>query len=1048
MLYRQGLLNTFTDYLSEIRSKLYSGDTTEHSYRPALQDLLEGLDKGISAINEPKRISCGAPDFKISRKTVPLGYVETKDIRTNLDEIEQGKGPHGEQFLRYRDGLPNWILTDYLEFRWFVNGKKRLSTRLADLDAKGKVVLRKNGEQELSQLLQAFLGETALTVATAKDLAISMAHMTRIVRAQIVDSFKTEAEGQEDGGGGRWLHNWLAAFRETLIPDLDENQFADMFAQTLAYGLFAARVNTPPDKDFSREMAAYDLPKTNPFLRKLFAEIAGIEMPDSIAWAVDDIVDLLKHANMLEILRDFGEAKGKEDPVVHFYETFLTAYDPTMREIRGVYYTPAPVVSYIVRSIDYLLKTRFNRPKGLTDENTFILDPATGTATFLYFIINKIHQYFAKQAGAWDGYVTSHLLNRIFGFELLMAPYAIAHLKLGMLLQNTGYEFGSEQRLGIYLTNTLEEAAKKSEQLFAGWVAEEANAASKIKNDLPIMVVLGNPPYSGISANKGEWIEKLMRDYKVTIRDEERQIQRLSNDYVKFIRFAEWRLEKTGLGILGFITDSGYLNGILFRDMRHHLVRSFSQIYILNLHGVAVRGVAKKSREDMNVFDITQGVSIALFVKGPVDESPAQIFYADLKGSRESKYAYLSGHDISSTNWKEISPSPPQWYFVPTISDREYASWPYFLEIIGTGNPKQDRDHRYGTGIKTRHDKFVIGWSPEEAVGLVQQIANRPESDDQLIKDFGLCTTAHFNIKRARMRAETYDLPKHVQPLAYRPFDMRYIVYLREFICEPKTETMRHLLQQGNQAMAVLRRDRRELCAGYFVVRGLAAKDLVSNLDDAIIWPLYEYLEPAKSGLSFIASRRPNFSPIFLRMLAEKLKLPQTDSQGLPKGLTPEDIFNYIYAIVYSPTYRRRYKDFIKNDFPRIPLTSNFKLFLDLASKGADLISLHLLESMKVQNFITDFPEKGSALIEKVQYTSEGKRIWINDTQYFSGVPNEVWEYHIGSYQVCDRWLKDRKDRKLSYDDIQHYQKIVVALNETIRLVSEIDSIIPSWPIS
>jgi len=300
-----------------------------------------------------------------------------------------------------------------------------------------------------------------------------MAGMTRNIRDLIVNTFEHE---KEQG----WLHNWLSAFRETLIPELDEKQFADMFAQTLAYGLFAARVHTPPNKEFSREMAAYNLPKTNPFLRKLFAEIAGVDMPDTIGWAVDDVVELLKHADMVEILTDFGKGKGKEDPVVHFYETFLAAYDPKMREVRGVYYTPEPVVSYIVRSIDHLLKTHFNRPKGLADENTLILDPATGTATFLYFVIEQIYQKFARQKGAWDDYVAKHLLNRIFGFELLMAPYAVAHLKLGMQLKETGYKFATEQRLGIYLTNTLEEAAKKSEQLFASWVADEANAASKI----------------------------------------------------------------------------------------------------------------------------------------------------------------------------------------------------------------------------------------------------------------------------------------------------------------------------------------------------------------------------------------------------------------------------------------------------------------------------------------------------------------------------------------------------------------------------------------
>jgi predicted helicase len=1057
-------MNAFAQYLIAIKKELDCGVATKNTYRPALKALLEACGDGITATNEPKRTLCGAPDFNITRKNVLLGYIETKDIGTNLEEMEHGKGPHGKQCIRYLDGLPNWILTDYFEFRWFVNGKKRLTARIAELDAKGKVKPTQDGEQKLSQLLNAFFREPALTVATAKDLATSMAHMTRIVRSQIIESLKQEAEETERrlvrekaagyGPGpsthGPWLHNWFAAFCETLIPDLNEAQFADMFAQTLAYGLFAARVHAPPDEDFNRKSAAYSLPKTNPFLRKLFSEIAGVDMPDSIAWAVDDIVELLKHADMFEILKDFGKGKGKEDPVVHFYETFLAAYDPKMRELRGVYYTPEPVVSYIVRSIDYLLKTRFNRPKGLADENTLILDPATGTATFLYFVIDHIHQSFARQKGAWDDYVEQHLLNRIFGFELLMAPYAVAHLKLGMQLEQTGYKFGSDQRLGIYLTNTLEEAAKKSEQLFTGWVAEEANAAAKIKNDLPIMVVLGNPPYSGISANSGKWIEELMQDYKVTVREEERQIQRLSNDYVKFIRFAQWRLEKTGQGILGFITDNGYLNGILFRDMRQCLMEWFSHIYILNLHGVAIRGAAKKAEQDENVFDITQGVAIALFVKNPNGESPAKVFYADLKGTRENKYEILMKSALDKTNWTLLSPKAPQWYFVPTLSDPEYESWPYFLEIIGTGKPKHDRDRRYGTGIKTRHDSFVIGWSPEDAVNLVQRIANRSERDEQLIEELGLCTTAHFDIKRARERAGAKDLADQVRPIAYRPFDTRYIVYLREFVCEPKAETMRHLLQPQNVAMAVLRRDRRELCAGYFVARGLLAKDIVSNLDDALIWPIYEYPTKPKDELSLHVDKagRPNLSPVFLKALAEKLKLPQEEPHGLPKGITPEDIFHYTYAVFHSPTYRTRYAEFLKIDFPRLPLTSSLKLFRALAAKGAELVALHLLESPKLHNFITEFPQKGDNVVEKVQYTDEDKHVWINKCQYFGGVPKEVLEFHIGGYQVCEKWLKDRKGRKLSYDDIQHYQKIVVALNNTIRLMAEIDAMIPSWPIT
>ncbi len=383
----------FHEYLAAIRTAHAAGHATEHACRHALKALLESAGKGITATSEPRRIACGSPDFQISRNGVPLGHVETKNIGANLDEMERGKGPSGEQFTRYRDGLPNWLLTDYLDFRWFAGGEKRLTVRVAEVHGRGKVKALPDGQHRLVELLTAFFGQPAPIIASAKELARRMAGMTRVLRSLIVNVLEHETEHG-------WLHDWLAAFRGTLVPDLDENTFADMFAQTLAYGLFAARVHAPPGKPFSREMAACNLPKTNPFLRKLFAEIAGPDMPDSIAWAVDGVVELLEHADMAEILADFG--KGKEDPVVHFYETFLAVYDPKLRELRGVYYTPEPVVSYIVRSIDHLLKTRFNRPKGLADKNTLILDPAAGTATFLYFVIGQIRQKFARQAGAWD----------------------------------------------------------------------------------------------------------------------------------------------------------------------------------------------------------------------------------------------------------------------------------------------------------------------------------------------------------------------------------------------------------------------------------------------------------------------------------------------------------------------------------------------------------------------------------------------------------------------------------------------------------------------
>ena len=1101
-------------YRRQIQRELQAGNATEHTHRPALKTLIESLVPGITATNEPKRVECGAPDYVISRKSphgpVSLGYVEAKDVGKPLDEIERS-----DQMKRYLPALPNLILTDYLEFRWYVSGEHRQTARLARDSKGGKLTPEKDGAGTVTGLLTEFLSREAEQITDPKTLALRMARLTHFIRDMIIAAFDSKSAS----GTLTDLHS---AFEKALIPDLPIPQFADMFAQTLAYGLFAARCNHHgPKGSFKRLGAASEIPKTNPFLRQLFETITGNALDDEpYAGFVDDLAQLLADTDIDEVLADFGKRTARQDPVVHFYETFLAAYDPKLRERRGVYYTPEPVVSYVVRSVDYLLKTRFGCANGLADTATveyereeesagkvkkvkatsprvLILDPACGTGTFLYTVVDHIREEFMRQgnAGMWSGYVRNHLLPRIFGFELLMAPYAVAHFKLGMQLaghdltpaqrEKWAYDFTGNERLGVYLTNTLEEAEQKAETLFGPLrvITQEANAASRIKARLPILAVIGNPPYSGISANSGKWIEGLMEDYKTTVREQERQIQRLSNDYVKFIRFAQWRLEQTGHGILAFITDSGYLEGILFRDMRQALLDVYSDIFILNLHGVAVRGPQNAQVDDQNVFDITQGVAIAIFLKEAGKTGRARLHYADLIGSREHKYQVLSERSVADTPWQELSARPPSWYFVPTGSDSDYESWPLFTQIIGTGSPKKDRDSRYGTGVKTRHDEFVIGWSPGDALRRVKQIADRSESDEQLIQELKLCTTAHFDIRSARARARDANLLQCVRPIAYRPFDQRHLVYLREFICEPKLETMRHLLHSDNMAIGVLRRDRKELGAGFFAATGLIAKDMVSNLDDALIWPLYVYpntspkaQEQSELGISDPLGtgkdgRRPNLNPEFTTGLGKRLGLVFVyDGRGnLETTFGPEDFFNYIYAVFHSPTYRTRYAEFLKSDFPRVPLTSDMNLFRSLCELGGELVALHLLESPMLQNPVARYPLNGPDLVEKgfPKYVAPGEpepgtrkpleqgRVYISKddpgneakAQYFEGVPPEVWQFHIGGYQVCEKWLKDRRGRTLTYDDQMHYCKVATAIKETIRLMAEIDAAIPEWPI-
>jgi len=1101
----------FETYLRELQKNLSTGAATEHTHRSALKALLEAIGDGVSAINEPRRIACGAPDYIITRAGTPIGYVEAKNVGTSLDTEERS-----EQMRRYRASLNNLVLTDYLEFRWYVEGEHRETAQLATVTQDGKVKKSKSGVQAVADLLQKFFAQEVPTIGRPKELAERMAALARMTRNLIEETFRQESE---EGT----LHAQLKAFRETLIPFLTPAQFADMYAQTIAYGLFAARVRAPHPhspspkfwergpggEGFTREKAAWNLPRTNPFLRQLFNEIAGPNLDDRIAWLVDDLAYLLARADMAEILRDFGKRTRQEDPVVHFYETFLAAYDPKERVRRGVYYTPEPVVSYIVRSLDHIVKTRFNRPLGLADTNTLILDPAAGTATFLYFVIQQIHETLMAmgQAGAWNNYVENHLLPRVFGFELLMAPYAVAHMKLGVLLQETGYDFAGDQRLGIYLTNSLEEAISRAETLgFARFISDEANAAAEVKRDKPIMVVLGNPPYSVSSANKGDHIERLMERYKAAVRHEQ-NIQPLSDDYIKFIRFAHDRIERTGYGVIGMITNHTYLSGLIHRGMREELIRSFSEIYTLNLHGSALLGeTTPDGSKDENVFDIRQGVAIILAVKRPAQTSEvsetSEVYYADLWGLRDGKYRFLLESDITTTDWQTLEPVSPYFFFVPKDLDllREYEQGWSIPDIFPVNSG----------GIKTHRDHFVIDFDEARLRSRVATFRDKALSDDEVREKFKLKDTPTWRLSEARAKLQAREnWDKDFTFCLYRPFDIRPIYYSSDIIDRPRSEAMHHMLR-ANKALLTMRGIRTEVYAHFLVTKYVVGKDAVSLKDSCYVFPLYLYDEerkekPLRGGgsaiiLSLFESRPeyatpvPNLSPKFIAAVKEKLNLEFVpEGKGdLQTTFGPEDIFYYAYAVFHSPTYRERYAEFLKIDFPRLPLTSDRELFKALAEKGEELVALHLMDPSKVNHLITHFPVADSNVVESVRYvekveeekppaadTAPGPlravmyalpfiygdeapvkvepepepeprptgRVYINKTQYFEGIVPEVWAFQIGGYQVLEKWLKDRKGRKLAFDDLFHYQKIVVALKETMRLMEEIDELIPSWPI-
>ncbi len=884
-------------YRRQVSQVLASGQATEHSYRPALQTLIEEVGGSIvRAVNEPSHIACGAPDFIVESRSVPVGHIECKNVGDNLDRVEAG-----EQLTRYKAGLPNLILTDYLEFRWYVRGELRKAARLGRKDRQGKIISEANGANKVGELLDAFLAAELPTVADARELAERMAAKARLLRSGIASILKQE-------GNTGPLRDMLKAYREVLISGLSRDQFADMQAQTAAYGLFAARCLHIRDANagrFTRQSAVFA--DTTPFLRDVFGRIAGPDIDSRIAWIVDDLALLLERADMALILEDFGRRTRREDPVVHFYEDFLASYDPDLRELRGVYYTPEPVVRYIVRSVDRLLRTRFGLADGLADTaaaavetgegaaapspRVLILDPAAGTGTFLREAISCIRRTIEGKGlgGAWPDYVASHLLPRLFGFELLMAPYAICHLKLALEISgtNSGFRMPDGQRLGVFLTNTLEEAHEATPgALFAQEITREAAGADTVKRKRPVMVVLGNPPYSGHSANKGAWIRNLLRGkdgaqetgsyFKVDGHPlGEKNPKWLNDDYVKFIRFAQRRIERTGEGVLGFVTNHSYLDNPTFRGMRRSLMETFDEIYLLDLHGNAKKKeIAPDGSRDENVFDIQQGVAIGLFVKHTrARENPARIFHADLWGERETishggKYGWLAANDVKSTTWSELSPKAPLYLFAPRDETNleEYTAGWKITDIFPVNS----------VGIATARDKLTIQWTKECMKEVIENFVSRDVESAREFFSLGK-DTRDWKIALAQQDIHDHSDPdRYIASILYRPFDTRSTWFTgrsRGFLCMPRPQVMRHMLSGQNMGLCVGRAGQ---VIGSEIWNLVYASNSPSDLNlfrrgGNYLFPLYRYAD--KVPADFDGERLSNLDSNFVEAFHSALGL-------------------------------------------------------------------------------------------------------------------------------------------------------------------------------
>ncbi len=928
-------------------------------------------------------------------------------------------------------------------------------------------------------------------ITTSRALSIRLAELARAIRDRIKTALAIETEKGS-------LTQLMRAFQTTLVHDLDADGFADMYAQTIAYGLLSARI-AEPHKKTADDLAAHM--RTNPFLRELmetFLKVggrrgrAGGPCIDFDELGVSEVVELLDDPNthMEAVVRDFGDRNPQEDPVIHFYELFLKEYDAKKRMQRGVFYTPRPVVSYIVRSVDELLRTEFGLDDGLADTTTWgemakrhkhlkipagvspgqdfiqILDPATGTGTFLVEVIDLIYKTLVAKWKAqgegqkkidalWNEYVPKHLLTRLHGFELLMAPYAIAHVKIGLKLYETYYGFDSEERARVFLTNALEPAEDFSERFeFAiPALAHEADAVNHVKRTARFTVVIGNPPYAGHSLNNQvAWIVDKVYDYKRGYPDLQKpgQAKWLQDDYVKFLRFAEWQVDRTARGVIGFITNHAWLENPTFKGMRQHFLDSFDQISVLDLHGNANKKErAPDGSPDENVFEIKQGVAVSLFRHTPEDlaQTNRLVHRSDLFGSESFKYGTLASCTAMELPVAGFRPLPPELIFSSLDDDRkrEYDAYTPIPQLMGeNGDP--------APGIVTTHDEFAISFSREEQIKKVEALlATRTEAEAREM--FSLCSQSQWVYGDAKRALRSEDWREELVPILYRPFDKRWTVYSRYVAVHRRERVSKHIVGGTNIALSIPRAT--EIGRGWehvFCSKNLIQHHTVSLKEVNYLFPLWLESEwPEKTY-------RPNLSTTAIHQIAESIGLsyPEIEESytrsgrgDLKRTFGPRDVFDFVYAILHSVAYRQRYADFLKSDFARIPVAPEKTLFRALVGIGDDLVALHLLESPTVDRFITEYLGGRAPEVERVSWSRN--TVWLDQAQTlgFKGVREDVWNFHIGGYQVCEKWLKDRKGRKLSADDIRHYQRIVVALSETIRLMKKIDAVIEDhggWP--
>lgn len=1044
------------NYLQNINRLFQTGNAREHSYRGDLQELLNQIinDDDIVVTNEPARIvNVGAPDYSITKKDIPLGYIEAKDINKPL-----GSKDYKEQFDRYKNALDNLIITDYLDFWFYKNGELTIKIQIAKIE-NGVVIPITENFSLFENNIKSFVTFVSQTITSPSKLAKMMAGKARLLEDVIEKAILSEDENEANNS----LRNQLEIFKTSLIHDITPQSFADIYAQTIAYGMFAARLHDTTLENFSRQEAVFLIPKSNPFLRGLFNYVSGAECDDRLIWIIDSLAEIFLATDVKKLLEGFSLKTGMNDPIIHFYETFLGEYNPALRKSRGVWYTPEAVVNFIVRACDEVLKDEFALSDGLSDETKIkikvddhdagytktgqkrqkeievhkvqVLDPATGTGTFLAETIKFIKKDF--WGGSWSSYVEEHLIPRLNGFELLMASYAMAHLKLDLLLIESGYKPINQKRFNVFLTNSLEEHHEQAGNLFSSYLANESKAADRVKKEVPVMVVMGNPPYSGVSSNNIEWINKKIDDYKYIdgVYFKERK-HWLNDDYVKFIRYAEYLIDKNEEGILAFINPHGFLDNTTFRGMRYHLLNTFDKIYTIDLHGNGnKKETCPDGSKDENVFDIKQGVSINIFVKKKRSSKKlADVYQYDLYGKRDNKYQFLNDNSINSIEWNKLNTLKPNYFFVPKDFEAQ--------EDYDRGFKIDDLYNIYNTGIMTMADSFILAKTKNELLSRLEDFVNNEHTEEYFKSKYNLGKNYAKWILENKSKIEIAN--SNFFKVTHRPFDNKYSYFSDNLLWRSRKSTTLQYLNKDNIGLITAKSNKSNTIDHFFISRFMSEAKTGESTTQSYNFPLYLYQDEN----TLENERTPNLNLEIVKEIEEKLGLKfVNEKEQNSTTLAPIDILDYIYAVLHSPNYREKYKEFLKIDFPRVPFPKS-ETFWQLVELGGKLRALHLLEDISLDERNIDIDGDGTMLISnklnKKDFSVEDDKVTLNINSEVSiiNIPLIAWEFYIGGYQPAQKWLKDRVGRELSRSDLKHYNKIINALCKTDEIMKKIDGVL------